>query len=221
MAEYEFQGEWLVSLPPKHQVLFLTALSHSLTIAGRDSYIPQTEELEHPTHLRQINEIQHRVAACTYQLLVNLSTESFRRSIARSVLDQSDHKLLANMQWAWQTAKQRVSTDTHIAAPNHMNLVNSSETLWVAALSDDDCIRFMVLLAHGLTIGQRVLCYDKNVEGVQQLNEANHQVAGLLVDHFDGRTRRIFEPFLFKLTDAQARIQGDQAWAYAKSHFGA
>ncbi|QSI31801.1 hypothetical protein GNX71_20340 [Variovorax sp. RKNM96] len=221
MAEYEFQGEWLVSLPPKHQVLFLTALSHSLTIAGRDSYFPQTEELEHPTHLRRINEIQHRVAACTYELLVNLSTESFQRSIARLVLDQSDHKLLANMQWAWRTAKERVSTDADIAAPNHMNLANSSETLWVGALSDDDCIRFMVLLAHGLTIGQRVLCYDRNVEGVKQLNQVSHQVAGLLVDHFNGRTRPLFEPFFFKLTDAQARIQGDQAWAYAKSHFDA
>ena len=109
MAEYEVQGEWLESLPPKHQVLFLTALSHSLTIAGRDSYVPQTEELEHPAHLRRINEIQHRVAACTYELLVNLSTESFRRSIARLVLDQSDQKLRENMQWAWRTAKERVS----------------------------------------------------------------------------------------------------------------
>jgi len=109
MAEYEVQGEWLESLPSKHQVLFLTALSHSLTVAGRDSYVPQTEELEHPTHLRRINEIQHRVAACTYELLVNVSTESFRRSIAQLVLDQSDQRLLENMQWAWRTAKERVS----------------------------------------------------------------------------------------------------------------
>ncbi|MNW01573.1 hypothetical protein D3C71_1972270 [compost metagenome] len=79
----------------------------------------------------------------------------------------------------------------------------------------------MALLAHGLTIGQRVLCYGTNIEGTRQLNEANHQVAGLLVDHFDGRPRRIFEPLLFKLTDAQARLQGAQAWTYAKSHFGA
>ncbi|MBB6560084.1 hypothetical protein HNP48_002756 [Acidovorax soli] len=108
MAEYEFQGEWLESLPSKYQVLFLTALSHSLTIAGRDSYIPETEELEHPTHLRRINEIQHRVAACTYELLVNDSTESFRRSIAQWVLDQSDQHLLGNMQWAWRRAQERV-----------------------------------------------------------------------------------------------------------------
>ncbi|WP_158600160.1 hypothetical protein [Acidovorax sp. 106] len=108
VAEYEVQGEWLESLPPNHQVLFLTALSHCLTIAGRDSYIPKNEELEHPTHLRRINEIQHRVAACTYELLVNDSTESFRRSIARWVLDQSDQRMFENMQWAWRTAKERV-----------------------------------------------------------------------------------------------------------------
>ncbi|MGJ7530120.1 hypothetical protein [Variovorax sp. GB1P17] len=108
-----------------------------------------------------------------------------------------------------------------IAMPNQMNLASSAETLWLATLSDDDCIRFMSLLAHGLTIGQRVLCHDGNVEGLRQLNEAIHQVAGLLVDHFDGRTRRMFELFLFKLTDAQAQIQGGQAWTYAKEHFGA
>ncbi|MDH6171019.1 hypothetical protein M2282_006200, partial [Variovorax boronicumulans] len=110
--------------------------------------------------------------------------------------------------------------ETVTGASNHMNSADSSEALWLATLSGNDRIRFMVLLAHGLTIGQRVLCYDKNVEGVRQLNEAHHQVAGLLVDHFDGRTRPAFEPHVFKLTDAQARIQGDQAWAYAKSHFG-
>ena len=106
--EYEVQSDWLEALPSEHQILFLTALSHSLSVAGRDSYDPQTEELEHPTHLRRINEIQHRVAACTYELLVNVSTESFRRSIARLVLDQSDQRLLENMQWAWRTAKERV-----------------------------------------------------------------------------------------------------------------
>lgn len=108
VAKYEVQGEWLESLPCNHQVLFLTALSHCLTVAGRDSYIPQREELAHPTHLRRINEIQHRVAACTYELLVNDSTESFRRSIAHWVLDQTDQRMSENMQWAWQTAKERV-----------------------------------------------------------------------------------------------------------------
>ncbi|CAN7654384.1 hypothetical protein [Acidovorax sp. LjRoot117] len=108
MTESEAQGEWLESLPSIHQVIFLTALGHCLTVAGRDSYIPESEELEHPTHLRQINEIQHRVAACTYELLVNDSTESFRRSIAHWVLDQCDQRMLENMQWAWQTAKERV-----------------------------------------------------------------------------------------------------------------
>ncbi|WP_146187895.1 hypothetical protein [Acidovorax sp. CF316] len=108
MAEYEVQEEWLESLPSLHQIIFLTALSNALTVAGRDSYVPQSEELEHPAHLRQINEIQHRVAACTYELLTNESTESFRRSIAHLVLDQSDQRMLGNMQWAWKRAKENL-----------------------------------------------------------------------------------------------------------------
>lgn len=102
-----------------------------------------------------------------------------------------------------------------------MNSENSSEQLWLAALSDDGFLRFLVLLAHGLTIGQRVLCFDGNVEGARQLNEANHQIAGLLVDNFEGRIRRVFDPYLFNLNDAQANVQGAQAWTYAKSRLGA
>jgi hypothetical protein len=57
MAEYEVQDEWLESLPSLHQIIFLTALGHALTVVGRDSYVPQSEELEYPAHLRRINEI--------------------------------------------------------------------------------------------------------------------------------------------------------------------
>ncbi|MNK85475.1 hypothetical protein D3C87_1053570 [compost metagenome] len=102
-----------------------------------------------------------------------------------------------------------------------MNSEISSEPLWLAALSDEGFLRFTTLLAHGLTIGQRVLCFEGNLEGARQLNEANHQISGLLVDQVEGRMRRVFEPFLFNLTDAQARAQGAQAWAYAKSRLGA
>jgi len=101
-----------------------------------------------------------------------------------------------------------------------MTSAKSTEERWLATLSDNDWPRFMALLAHGLTIGQRVLCLDGNLEGARQLNEANHQVAGLLADHFDGRARRAFDLFLFRPTDPEARVQGAQAWAHAKSRFG-
>jgi hypothetical protein len=40
---------------------FLCRLAFELTIVARDTYIPQTEDLSHPAHLRAINELQHRM----------------------------------------------------------------------------------------------------------------------------------------------------------------
>ena len=42
---------------------FLLRLAHELTIVGRYTYIPQTEELAYPQRLRTLNEIQHRLLA--------------------------------------------------------------------------------------------------------------------------------------------------------------
>jgi len=54
----------LVLLETRSKTLFLATLMHELTIAGRNSYRVQSEELDKPSQLRKVNEIQHRVAAC-------------------------------------------------------------------------------------------------------------------------------------------------------------
>jgi hypothetical protein len=46
-------------MSPKEQLRFLSLLGEWLTITGRDTYKPQTEELLCPARLRAINEIQH------------------------------------------------------------------------------------------------------------------------------------------------------------------
>jgi hypothetical protein len=44
-----------------NKVRFLSRLAFELTVAARDTYVPQTEDLSHPAHLRAINELQHRI----------------------------------------------------------------------------------------------------------------------------------------------------------------
>ncbi|WP_411884887.1 hypothetical protein [Polaromonas sp. YR568] len=102
-----------------------------------------------------------------------------------------------------------------------MNSTDSPDTRWLATLSNVDRARFMAKLLHGLSVGQRVLFYDDNLEGARQLNEANHQIAGFLVDALDGRMQRMFGSFLFQLTDAQAGVQFAQAWTSAKATLAA
>ena len=48
---------------------FLARLSWELTIAARTTYIPGSDQVESPSKLRALNEVQHRVAECLYQML--------------------------------------------------------------------------------------------------------------------------------------------------------
>lgn len=105
----EAEGNWLVSQEQRSKALFLATLMHAITIVGRNSYRPQTEELDKPSQLRKVNEIQHRIAACLRQVLSGQTNESFERSIAAWVLEQQDTELRDLMSYAWYDAKNKFS----------------------------------------------------------------------------------------------------------------
>jgi len=50
---------------------FLARLIYELTLAGRTSYSPDSAGLDNPTLLREINEIQHQLAAQLMQLITD------------------------------------------------------------------------------------------------------------------------------------------------------
>ena len=50
------------------KIRFLSRLAFELTIVARDSYLPQTEEVSHPAHLRAINELQHQILSYLHAL---------------------------------------------------------------------------------------------------------------------------------------------------------
>lgn len=106
------ESDWLLSLPPSRRVLFLAALGHALTITARDTYIPQTEDLSKPRQLRRINEVQHRILACQYELLTGKASESFQRSIAQLIFDHPEREFRDLVEWAWHHAKNREANAT-------------------------------------------------------------------------------------------------------------
>src|SRR5215475_3733677 len=106
MANTEAEGEWLALLDERSKITFLVTLARELTIAGRASYVPQSEELSHPAWLRQVNEVQHRVLACLSEVLHGMGNLSFQRSIADWVLNQRDDALTKHMSYAWARAKE-------------------------------------------------------------------------------------------------------------------
>lgn len=108
MNPIDSEGNWLASLPYETKSSFLARLSHLLTVAGRSSYKPGTEELDNPIMLRRVNEIQHRVTACLSQLLSMNCEISFQKSIAAWVLGQDDDELNRILQFAWKSAKEGI-----------------------------------------------------------------------------------------------------------------
>ena len=113
MASISEEAEWLLSKQEQVRVHFLACLLHELTIAGRSSYSARSEELEDPKRLRNINEIQHRVAACQCQLLAGQCDPSFQHSIASWVLASCDPDLHELLTCSWQSAKRRVENGDH------------------------------------------------------------------------------------------------------------
>jgi hypothetical protein len=103
------EGEWLASQDKTTKALFLASLGHAITIVGRNSYPVEGEGLDHPWQLRTVNEIQHRVLACLREVLADLSSDSFQRSIATWVLEQPDPELHRLLSWAWNGSKEKAS----------------------------------------------------------------------------------------------------------------
>jgi len=105
MSRIPIETNWLISLNREAKLLFLTRLAHGITIAGRNSYVPGSDELENPTQLRKINEIQHRVLGCLLQLMQDEAYENIYHSIANCVLNESEPELHALMFYTWQESK--------------------------------------------------------------------------------------------------------------------
>ena len=108
MQSVKQEGHWLAELPHESKVLFLAGLAHELTVVARNSYRPQTEELDEPSQLRSVNEIQHRILACLVQSLGGVCERSFQESIASLVLQQPDPELGGLMEFAWCRTKERL-----------------------------------------------------------------------------------------------------------------
>ena len=111
MTTVAAETQWIESLAPNFAIRFLARLSWEITIAGRNSYEPGTEELTDPSQLRRVNEIQHRVTACLSQLLEDKCPDGFVQSIAQRVLMERDDELRGILQWSWIQAREYVQAN--------------------------------------------------------------------------------------------------------------
>jgi hypothetical protein len=108
-SEAEGESEWFVSQEANIKAQFLAILMHELTIAGRNSYRVASDELDKPSQLRVINEVQHRVAGCMRGVLSGQATESIQWTMPILVLEHQDNELRALLSYAWHNAKKQIS----------------------------------------------------------------------------------------------------------------
>jgi hypothetical protein len=95
------------SLSTNDKIRFLSRLGWELTVTGRDSYEPQTEELTHPGRLRAINEIQHRILDHVYSLASEISERYPDDVLIAIILEESgDRTLNEQVQYAFDRAAE-------------------------------------------------------------------------------------------------------------------
>lgn len=95
------------SLSINEKIRFLSRLGWELTIAGRDAYDPQTEELTHPVRLRLINEIQHRILSHLYALASDDPARYPDDVLVAMILEEGrDETLNEQVQYAFERAAE-------------------------------------------------------------------------------------------------------------------
>jgi hypothetical protein len=80
-------------LPPAAQVEALVRFAGELTLVGRDAYVPGTPEVAFPHRLRELNEIQHRVASHTLAILTGDARRYPDDVLLAIVLENQDPEL--------------------------------------------------------------------------------------------------------------------------------
>jgi hypothetical protein len=85
------------------RVRFWAILAVNLTIAARETYVPQTKEIAEPGKLRAYNEMLHRIVS--HIAMLNGSADSWLVPTLLETAEQSG--TLSSVQWAIADAREK------------------------------------------------------------------------------------------------------------------
>ena len=97
------------ALKPAKRLSLLAKFGHNMTIAARDTYVPNSDKVRAPELLRAINETQHRVFGHIHALLVTSKWRYPDDTIVSIMLEHEDEHLRAQAAWAFEDALKQVS----------------------------------------------------------------------------------------------------------------
>jgi len=86
--------EKFLRLSEQAKIEALVRLAWELAVVGRDAYEPGTNRLTHPTRLRAINEIQHRISAHVLAMLRGDERRYPDVVLARMILEEDNDPVL-------------------------------------------------------------------------------------------------------------------------------
>jgi hypothetical protein len=96
------------ALDKEGQLLSLARFGHNLTIAARDTFVPQADGVLAPERLRMISECQHRIFGHMYDLMTPSEWRRPDETIVSIILDHSDQHLRSQAAWAFEEALDHV-----------------------------------------------------------------------------------------------------------------
>jgi len=73
MSNQDEQGAWVAALRGPARLEFLINVLWEVTLQGRGTYEPGTENVSAPERLRALNELAHRVASQTREMVAGVS----------------------------------------------------------------------------------------------------------------------------------------------------
>ena len=87
----------------------MARFGHNLTIAARETFIPQAEGVHAPERLRMFSELQHRVFGHMYDLMATTEWRRPDETIVSIMLDHNDPHLKSQAAWAFEEALGRAA----------------------------------------------------------------------------------------------------------------
>lgn len=99
--------ERFLDLSDREKIETLVHLSHELTILARDTYDVGSTHLLHPSRLRTINEVQHRITGHVLALLHNDPARYPDEVLLQIVLEQEDAELRRQISQAFARVNVR------------------------------------------------------------------------------------------------------------------
>jgi hypothetical protein len=98
---------------PQEQIDFLLRFAHKLTILARDTYAAGEDGLTHPSRMRRINEVQHRVVSFLIALRQNDPQRYPEDTLVRIMLEHpEDPDLQRQLQNAFGHLMGQMATTT-------------------------------------------------------------------------------------------------------------